>query len=103
MCIGMLESWTAEQREVQRTFREFAIREVHPRAREQDRMGVFPSELIGRLVQLGGMGIAVPVEYGGLGLDTATQLIAIEEVAYGDAALASIHTAHYLAMEPLLM
>jgi acyl-CoA dehydrogenase len=49
------------------------------------------------------MGIAVPVEYGGLGLDTATQLIAIEEVAYGDAALASIHTAHYLAMEPLLL
>jgi alkylation response protein AidB-like acyl-CoA dehydrogenase len=99
----MLETWTAEQREIQRTFREFAVRELLPGARERDRSAAFPADLIGRLVQLGGMGITVPVGYGGLGLDSATQLIAIEEVAYGDAALASIHTAHYLAMEPLLL
>ena len=49
------------------------------------------------------MGISVPEEFGGLGLSTRTQLVAIEEVARTDAALASIYTAHYLGLEPILV
>ena len=48
------------------------------------------------------MGITVPESCGGLGLDTQTQLLAIEEVARADAALASIYTAHLLALEVLV-
>jgi acyl-CoA dehydrogenase len=54
------------------------------------------------LGELGAMGITVPESCGGLGLDTQTQLLAIEEVARADAALASIYTAHLLALEVLV-
>src|SRR5439155_7827558 len=60
-------------------------------------------QLVARLADLGLMGITIPEEYDGLGLDTPTQLVAMEEVAYGDAALASIYTGHYLGMEGLLL
>jgi alkylation response protein AidB-like acyl-CoA dehydrogenase len=95
--------FTAEQQAVQQTFRTFAERELWPTASERDRSARFPDALVNRLRELGAMGISLPAEYGGLGLDTATQLIAIEEVAFGDAALASIFTAHYLGAEALVL
>src|SRR6266540_1853095 len=78
-----------EQRRLRETLRSFAREEVIPGAAERDRTGTYPAELVARLADLGLMGITIPEEYGGLGLDTPTQLVAIEEVAYGDAALAS--------------
>lgn len=74
-----------------------------PDAAERDRTCAFPAGLVRRLAELELMGISVPEAYGGLGLDTATQLVAIEEVAYGDAALASVYTAHYLGLEPFVL
>jgi alkylation response protein AidB-like acyl-CoA dehydrogenase len=95
--------WSDEQRAVQETFRAFAERELIPGAARRDASAEYPAHLIARLGELSAMGIALPEEHGGLGLSTATQLIAIEEVAYGDAALASIFTAHYLGAEALLL
>jgi alkylation response protein AidB-like acyl-CoA dehydrogenase len=92
-----------EQRRLRETLRSFAREEVIPGAAERDRAGTYPAELVARLADLGLMGITIPEEYGGLGLDTPTQLVAIEEVAYGDAALASIYTGHYLGMEGFLL
>ncbi len=92
-----------EQRRLRETLRSFAREEVIPGAAERDRTGTYPAELVARLADLGLMGITIPEEYGGLGLDTPTQLVAIEEVAYGDAALASIYTGHYLGMEGFLL
>jgi len=90
------------QEEMHRVIREFAHNEVMPGAGERDKSGIFPAELLQRLGKLDAMGITVPEAYGGLGLDTQTQLLAIEEVAYADAALASIYTAHFLALEVLV-
>lgn len=95
--------WPDEQRSIQESLRAFAEQEVIPGASGRDASGQYPAGLITRLGELGAMGIALPIEHGGLGLSTATQLIAIEEVAYGDAALASIFTAHYLGAEALLL
>src|SRR6266498_3213440 len=92
-----------EQRRLRETLRSFAREEVIPGAAERDRTGTYPAELVARLADLGLMGITIPEEYGGLGLDTPTQLVAIEEVAYGDAALATIYTGHYLGMEGFLL
>src|SRR6266540_4991515 len=92
-----------EQRRLRETLRSFAREEVIPGAAERDRTGTYPAELVARLADLGLMGITIPEEYGGLGLDTPTQLVAIEEIAYGDAALASIYTGHYLGMEGFLL
>lgn len=91
--------FTEEQEAVREVFRTFARREVLPGAAERDRTAGFPAGLVRRIGELDGMGISVPEADGGLGLDTASQLIAIEEVAYADAALASVHTAHYLGLE----
>jgi alkylation response protein AidB-like acyl-CoA dehydrogenase len=90
------------QEEMHRVIREFAHNELMPGASERDKSGKFPAELLRRLGELDAMGITVPEAYGGLGLDTQTQLLAIEEVAYADAALASIYTAHFLALEVLV-
>ncbi|PBC46325.1 acyl-CoA dehydrogenase [Rhodococcus sp. ACS1] len=83
--------------------RAFANREIHPGAAFRDETREFPAELVKRLGEQDLMGISVPEEFGGLGMSTKTQLIAIEEVARTDAALASIYTAHYLGLEPILV
>lgn len=90
---------TEEEAAIRAAFVEFARREVLPGAAGRDRSGAYPADLVRRLGELDGMGISVPEADGGLGLGTGAQLAAIEEVAYADAALASIHTAHYLGME----
>lgn len=95
--------FTDEQQEIRRTFREFALRELIPGAAERDRSAEFPAGLIRRLAELDALGIALPAQYGGLGQSTATQLVAVEEMAFGDAALASVVTAHYLAAEALAL
>src|ERR671935_64526 len=95
--------FTEEQRRLRETLRTFALQEVIPGAAKRDRTSEYPASLVARLTELGLMGITVPEEYGGLGLDTPTQLVAVEEVAYGDAALASIYTGHYLGLEALLL
>ncbi|OUS94330.1 acyl-CoA dehydrogenase family protein [Rhodococcus sp. NCIMB 12038] len=83
--------------------RAFANREIHPGAAFRDETREFPAELVKRLGEQDLMGISVPEEFGGLGMSTKTQLIAVEEVARTDAALASIYTAHYLGLEPILV
>lgn len=64
-----------------RMVREFAVREVKPAAAEIDRHSRFPSELVARMGELGLMGIEVPVEYGGSGLDSIAYVLAMEEVS----------------------
>jgi acyl-CoA dehydrogenase len=94
-----LSAATEEQLAIREVFAEFARREVLPGAAERDRTGAFPADLVRRIGELDGMGISVAEADGGLGLDTVAQLHAIEQIAYADAALASVHTAHYLGLE----
>jgi alkylation response protein AidB-like acyl-CoA dehydrogenase len=95
--------FSEEQQRLRETLRAFALEALVPGSAERDETAAYPADLVARLVELDLMGITVPRAYGGLGLDTPTQLVAVEEVAYGDAALASIFTGHYLGMEGLLL
>jgi alkylation response protein AidB-like acyl-CoA dehydrogenase len=95
--------FTEDQQRLRETLRAFALEELVPGAAERDRTAAYPAQLVARLAELELMGITVPTAYGGLGLDTPTQLVAVEEVTYGDAALASIFTGHYLGMEGLVL
>ena len=72
---------TEEQRAVQTTAREFATAEVLPKAAEIDREHRHPAELVKRMAELGFLGIAVPDEYGGSGLDNVSYALAMEEVS----------------------
>ncbi|HXK15109.1 MAG TPA: acyl-CoA dehydrogenase family protein, partial [Gaiellaceae bacterium] len=60
---------TPEQREIQALAREFATAEIEPHASDWDRAHGFPHELLGKLGDLGLMGVCVPEEYGGAGAD----------------------------------
>lgn len=79
---------TPEQREIRELARDFAEREIAPRAAAWDLRGSFDREVLDGLAELGFLGMLVPQEYGGLGFDVPTYLVALEEIARGDAALA---------------
>ena len=62
-----------------------------PGAAGRDASGEDPSEIFTRLGQLGALGITVPPQFGGLGLDTVTLVLAIEELGYADASVGSLY------------
>ena len=85
---------SAEQRLIQQTVRDFARSEIAPVAEELDRTKSFPYEIVGKLGELGLMGIPFPEEYGGGGADTLAYAIAIEELARVDASVCITVAAH---------
>ncbi len=74
--------------------RDFCEREVRPRAREWDEEERFPLELVPRLAEHGLLGIRVPEEFGGAGLDTLAYAITVEECARVDGSLALTIASH---------
>jgi alkylation response protein AidB-like acyl-CoA dehydrogenase len=85
---------TPEQQQIRDLAREFAENELRPHADEWDREAKFPREVIGKLGELGFLGMLLPEEHDGLGLDTTTYLIALEEIARGDASVAVAMSVH---------
>jgi alkylation response protein AidB-like acyl-CoA dehydrogenase len=83
-----------EQELLRRTVRDFAQRRIAPGASERDETARFPSELIPDMAALGLLGINVPQEYGGAGLDAVSAAIIIEEIARVDGATALIIASH---------
>ena len=79
---------TTEQEAIRELARDFADSEIVPCAAAWDRAGAFDRDVLSRLGELGFLGMLVPERYGGLGLDVPTYLVALEELARGDAALA---------------
>jgi butyryl-CoA dehydrogenase len=74
-------SLTEEQKLIQQNAREFAEREVAPKARELDRTGRWPGEIFKAMGELGLLGIMVPTEYGGAGADAVSYALAMEEIS----------------------
>src|SRR6185369_6777584 len=72
---------TEDQRLVRDTARDFAIREIAPKAAEIDKSGRWPAEIVSRMAELGFLGMAIPTEYGGGGLDALSYAIAMEEMS----------------------
>ncbi|HEV2498198.1 MAG TPA: acyl-CoA dehydrogenase family protein [Terriglobia bacterium] len=83
-----------EQREIQRSVREFAEREIRPHIMEWDEAQHFPRELLPQLAQLGLMGATVPREFGGSELGYVEYVTIIEELARVDGSVAIIVAAH---------
>lgn len=85
---------TDQQREVQEACREFASKKVAPRAAHIDEADEFPHDLFREMGRLGFLGVAVPEEYGGMGLGYVAAAAAIEEISRGSAGLALSYGAH---------
>jgi alkylation response protein AidB-like acyl-CoA dehydrogenase len=75
---------------IQNLARDFAQKEIAPVAARFDASGEFPADTIRRAGELGFMGVEVPEEYGGAGLDSVCYVLMMEEIAYADAAHATI-------------
>jgi len=83
-----------EQREIQAVAREFAKREVAPHSARWDREAYFEPSLVGKLGELGFLGMLIPEKYDGLGLDMLTYLVVLEEIAIVDASVAVMLSVH---------
>jgi alkylation response protein AidB-like acyl-CoA dehydrogenase len=79
---------TEAQRLVRDMVRDFAEREVQPRAADIDRTDEFPWDLYKRMAELEILGMTVPPEYGGSGADTMSWCVAQEELARASAVVA---------------
>jgi len=77
-----------QQRMVREMVRSFAEDRLRPGAAERDRTGEFPHGIFGELGELGLLGMFVPEEYGGAGMDLLSYLLAVEELARVDASVA---------------
>jgi alkylation response protein AidB-like acyl-CoA dehydrogenase len=82
--------FTEEQLMIQAAAREFAQNEIAPVAAKYDASGEFPSATIAKAGELGFMGIEMPEEYGGAGLDPLSFVLVMEEIAAADAAHSTI-------------
>src|SRR5918992_5383119 len=85
---------TEEQKEIQRVAREFAQAEIAPHSDEWDREATLDRSVLDRLGELGFLGMLIPDQYGGLGLDSVTYLVALEEIAAVDASVAVAMSVH---------
>ncbi len=75
-----------EQEMIRQAARKFAQEKIAPIAAHHDETGEFPHDTIAEMGQMGFMGIEVPEEYGGAGLDTIAYVLAVEEISKADAA-----------------
>ena len=95
---------TDEHEALRRRVREFAEAEIAPVARELDESSTFPWDNVAKMAELGLLGVNVPRELGGLGLDYASYILVIEEVARVDASHAITISAHStLGTSPILV
>jgi len=85
---------TQEQRQIREMVTEFVDEEVVPRAAEIDENDEFPWDLVDQMAELGLMGMPIPEEYGGAGLDYHSYAMALEEISRGSGGLGTIVAAH---------
>src|SRR5216683_5253393 len=88
-------SLSDEQRLLEQSVREWAAREVAPYIRENDRNHFFDRDrILGGMAKLGLLGISVPQEYGGAGMDYICLGLASEELEYLDTSLRVVMSVH---------
>jgi glutaryl-CoA dehydrogenase (non-decarboxylating) len=85
---------TDEQRLLEQSVREWAGREVAPRIRELDRTHTFDPAIFPQMAALGLLGVCVPEQYGGAGMDYVCLGLASEELEYVDTSLRVIMSVH---------
>ena len=81
---------TEEQELIRDSMRAFAQERLAPFAAEWDRNHTFPREALNELAELGALGMVVPEEWGGAGMDYMSLVLTLEEIAAGDGATSTI-------------
>ncbi|TDN63926.1 hypothetical protein B0G77_7617 [Paraburkholderia sp. BL10I2N1] len=91
---AMNDFYTDEQRMIRDAAREFAVDCLAPHAGEWDRNGQLPDEVVKQMGDLGLLGMMVPPEWGGSYTDYVAYALALEEIAAGCAASATLMSVH---------
>ncbi len=86
----MFDFISEEHEAIQLAARDFAKKEIAPIAAHFDETGDFPLETVRKMGQMGFMGIEVPEEYGGVGMDTMAYVLAMIEICKADASHGTI-------------
>jgi alkylation response protein AidB-like acyl-CoA dehydrogenase len=81
---------TKEQKMIRDEVRNFARKEIAPRAEEMERTGEYPYDIIEKMAELGLMGIPFPEEYGGMGGDWVSLHLCIEELSRADITIGAL-------------
>ena len=92
-----------DHRMLQQSIREFAEEQVAPGAEARDQAAKMPQELIDQVAELGLLGICIPEEYGGAGMDTLSSCLIVEEISRACAGTGVLISAHNsLCVDPIL-
>jgi alkylation response protein AidB-like acyl-CoA dehydrogenase len=83
-------AFTEEQLMIKQTAKDFAESEIAPSAVERDINAEFPHDIVKKMGEIGFMGMMVPPEWGGAGMDTVSYVLAIEEISKVDASVGVI-------------
>jgi acyl-CoA dehydrogenase len=95
-------SLTEEQQMLRTMLRDFASKEMEPAAAQIDESGEFPAELVGKMADLGLMGLTIPEEYGGSGKGMTEFCIAVEELVQASASVTeAFRVSLSLAISPI--
>ncbi|MBJ6759528.1 acyl-CoA dehydrogenase family protein [Myxococcaceae bacterium JPH2] len=94
---------TESQRALQDAARKYAREVVRPKAAHYDETSEFPKDLLSAAFELGLINMAIPSEYGGLGLSHLEQVMVCEELAWGCAGVATSLIANDLANLPIIL
>ncbi len=89
------------QLDLQKMVRELAEKEIGPKAKENDEKDVFPMDIYKMMVEMGITAIGVPESYGGPEATDIERMIAIEEIAKKDGAVATILAVHGMFVQAL--
>jgi butyryl-CoA dehydrogenase len=92
-----------QQKMIRNMVREFAEKEVAPLAAELDKKGEYPTKTLEKMAKLGLLGIIIPQQYGGAGLDTISYVTVVEEISRKCASTGVITSVHNsLAAWPIM-
>jgi acyl-CoA dehydrogenase len=100
---GISFALTEEQKALRQLAREFAEREIRPRAAEYDEHSTHPADVIAQAHEVGLMNVHVPEEYGGLGLPGFEGMLIGEELSWGCSGMAVSIVANTLGAGPVLL
>jgi butyryl-CoA dehydrogenase len=95
-------AFTEDQQDIFAAIKEFCDEELAPKAKETDESGEFPWENVRKVAGMDLMGIPVPEEYGGMGMDFLTWTVSAEYLSAACTTTGAVFGAHMLALYPIM-
>ncbi len=100
---GLSFELTDDQLQLQKLARDFAAKEIIPKAEHYDRTAEFPIDIIKKGQNIGLVNLNIPLEYGGPGATVLEECVVAEELAYGCSGISTAMSVNNLSSLPILL